>query len=231
MINISESQSKSILYFLVIEGTLYLSFLIGDLLRLPTDGLKYLAICLCAGFVLLRTRESQDWFVPAALVLTIAADACLLYGIEYLPGVLFFCGVQALYAARLMWWRGRLRHFVWQDHMQSVAWRVFLYGVSLVVLRLVSNATGTDLVTTLNGAALRSFGQLTVSVAEAWHLCRFEPRARTFAVGLSLFWVGDLCVGLHYVLRGALLALDPLIAYGIWFFYLPAQVCIALSEI
>ena len=230
MMNIIKSIRKPILWFLLIEGGLYLLFLMGDLLGFSTDGLKYLAIALCAGLAVGRARRSREWFVPAALLLTLAADACLLFGGPYLVGVVLFCGVQTLYAARLMWWRGRVRQFVWQDHMQSVAWRVFLYGVSLIALRALSEAGGTERGTPLNAAALRSFSQLTVSAVEAWHLKRFDPRVRTFAVGLSLFWACDLCVGLRYVLMGSQAAWRPMIAYGIWFFYLPAQVCIALSD-
>ena len=228
MINILKGSSlpKQIRYFLAIEGLLYLSFLIGDLLGRPTDRLKYLSIMVCAGLAFVQTRQSHNWFVPVALFLTVIADWFLLFTDEYLMGVLFFCCVQAVHAARLMWHRGRVRRFVWQDHMQSVAWRVFLYGVALVVLRLASNAAGTNLVTPLSAAALKSFSQLSVNAVEAWHLQRFDRRVRTFAVGLSLFWACDLCLGLRYALPGGVGA----VAYGIWFFYLPAQICIALAN-
>ena len=225
-----QSDSRQIRLFLAAEGVLYLTFLIGDLAGMPTDGIKFLSIGLCTWLAAARARRSREWFVPAALTLTLAADACLLFGGDYLIGVLCFCGVQALYAARLMWLRGKVRRFTWKDHVPSVAWRVFLYGASLVVVRLVAESTGTDLLTPLYMAALKSFCQLSVNAAEAWHLLRFEPRVRTFAVGLGLFWACDLCVGLRYVLAGsAMTALRSLIGYGIWFFYLPAQVCIALA--
>ncbi len=232
MMNISNKEEKQrgswqIRFFLAAESLLYLTFLIGDLLDMPTDGVKFLSIGLCAGLAFVRARQMREWFVPAALLLTLAADACLLFGGDYLIGVLCFCGVQALYAARLMWLRGKVRRFSWRDHVPSVAWRVFLYVAALVVMRLVSSAVGTDLLTPLYMAALKSFCQLSVNAVEAWHLQRFEPRVRTFAVGLNLFWACDLCVGLRYVLAGS--ALQPLVAYGIWFFYLPAQVCIVLA--
>jgi hypothetical protein len=163
--------------------------------------------------------------VPAALLLSWIADACLLFGGPYLFGVLCFCGVQALFAARLMWLRSKVRRFKWRDHVQSVAWRISLYGAALVTLRL---AAGTDLLTPLHAAALKSFSQLSVNAAEAWHLQRFEPRVRSFAAGLLLFWLCDLCVGLRYLLAGS--AWELPIAYGIWLFYLPAQVCIALAQ-
>ncbi len=240
MMNISNKEEKQrgswqIRFFLAAEGVLYLTFLIGDLLDMPTDGVKFLSIGLCAGLAISQARQSRTWFVPAALILTLAADAYLLFGGDYLIGVLCFCGVQALYAARLMWLRGKVRRFTWRDHVPSVAWRVFLYVAALIGLRLVSDAAGTDLLTPLYMAAQKSFCQLSVNAAEAWHLQRFEPRVRGFAVGLGLFWACDLCVGLRFMLEGglsagsALSALQPLLAYGIWFFYLPAQVCIVLS--
>ena len=215
--------SKSVRWFLLVEGVLYLTFLIGDLLQWSTDGIKFLTIALCAGLACVWTRRTREWFVPAALLLSMAADACLLFGGPYLVGVLCFCGVQAVLGARLMWLRSRVRRFKWRDHVPSVAWRITVYGAALVALRLASGATGTDLLTPLHLAALKSFSQLSVNAVEAWHLQRFEPRTRTFAVGLSLFWACDLCVGLRYELAAS-------VSYGIWFFYLPAQVCIALSE-
>ena len=211
--------------FLAAEGLLYAVFLIGDLLAWPTDGIKFLAIGLCAGLACVWARHTREWFVPAALLLSWIADACLLFGGPYLFGVLCFCGVQALFAARLMWLRSKVRRFKWRDHVQSVAWRISLYGAALVTLRL---AAGTDLLTPLHAAALKSFSQLSVNAAEAWHLQRFEPRVRSFAAGLLLFWLCDLCVGLRYLLAGS--AWELPVAYGIWFFYLPAQVCIALAQ-
>lgn len=92
----------------------------------------------------------------------------------------------------------------------------------------IAAGSGTDLLTPLHAAALKSFSQLSVNAAEAWHLQRFEPRVRSFAAGLLLFWLCDLCVGLRYLLAGS--AWELPIAYGIWFFYLPAQVCIALAQ-
>lgn len=133
-----------------------------------------------------------------------------------------------------MWLRSKVRRFKWRDHVQSVAWRITLYAAALVVLRIAAGATGTDLLTPLHLAALKSFSQLSINAAEAWHLQHFEPRVRSFAAGLLLFWLCDLCVGLRYLTVGTDLAilqtLRPFITNGIWLFYLPAQVCIALAE-
>lgn len=207
-------------WFLTAELGLYLTFLAGDLLGLPTDRIKFASIVLCVLAVLGGIRHLRERFVPAALLLTLAADVFLLWTDAYLAGVLLFCIVQSIYAARLMYWRAQLRHFRWTDHLQSVTWRLFLYGMALVLLRLFS------VVSVLAAAALRSFTQLTVNMAEAWQLRR-EAGARMFALGLSLFWACDLCVGLRFVWTGS--DFSAALGFLIWLFYVPAQVCLVLS--
>ena len=70
------------------------------------------------------------------------------------------------------------------------------------------------------------FSQLLSNTALSWTLR--GKRGRTFALGLTLFVGCDACVGLYNVLPLAS-PLYPTASVGMWFFYLPSQVLIALS--
>ena len=65
---------------------------------------------------------------------------------------------------------------------------------------------------------------LAPSVAAAAQLR--TKRAVRFAVGLGLFFLCDLCVGLHNLPQNALSGFASL---AMWAFYLPGQVLIVLS--
>ena len=78
--------------------------------------------------------------------------------------------------------------------------------------------------TPLNLLAMFYFSQLLSNTILAWTL----PAMRIFALGLTLFVGCDICVGLFNVLP----TVSPLfsaVSVGMWFFYLPSQVLIALS--
>ena len=70
------------------------------------------------------------------------------------------------------------------------------------------------------------FSQLLSNTALSWTL-RGAPWRR-FALGLTLFVGCDACVGLFNALP-AHSPLYPAVSVGMWLFYLPSQVLIALS--
>ena len=198
-------QSRQVLYFLIAEGCIYVTFLIGDLLGASTDGIKFLSIILCTAAAIGWGRRSSDRFVPLALVLTLAAELFLLFTKQYLIGVLLFCAVQTVYALRF-------------SQTRCWIWRMGMYAVVLILLGFLGGLTP------LSAAAAWSFVQLSISAVTAWK----NAEGRLFAVGMSLFWACDLCVGLRFLISGTG-PLKAAIVYGIWFFYLPAQVCIVSS--
>ena len=132
----------------------------------------------------------------------------LLRGDRLLLGVGLFLVVQALYALRL--YRANAR---WGWGLRLVLALVF--PLALFPLRLV---------TPLNVLALLYFSQLVSNTLLAWR----TPSLRRFAVGLTAFIGCDICVGLFNAIplpAGAFF----LVSVGMWFFYLPSQVLIALS--
>lgn len=149
--------------------------------------------------------------VPLALLFTAGADWFLLIrNKHFLLGVTLFLCVQGLYFLRLHHVGGS-RKFLWLRLVLAVS---FTFAPVLI--------PGTA--TPLNLLAMLYFSQLLSNTVLAWAL----PNLRVFALGLTLFVCCDICVGLFNILPAA----SPLFSaasVGMWFFYLPSQVLIALS--
>ena len=201
--------------FLAVEGFIYLAFLALDLTGRGADAVpvKYGGILLCLLFALACALRGGDRPVPLALALTAGADWFLLVRNDsHAVGVALFLCVQTVYYLRL-----RLRG-------ASAAWPLragLALGLGLCLYAL-------GLASPLNLLAALYFSQLLSNTALAWTQ-RGRPR-RIFAAGLTLFVGCDLCVGLFNVLP-ADSPLYPAVSVGMWFFYLPSQVLIALSAL
>lgn len=202
--------------FLGLELALYAAFLALDLTGQggATIWLKYAGVLLCLAFSLWCALRGGDRLVPPALALTALADLFLLVLDRWYPlGVVIFLFAQSAYLIRLRLASGR-------------AWWPVRAGVPLLAalaLYALGQATALDLLAGLY------FSQLAVNAVLAWT----QPgrRWRLFALGLSLFICCDLCVG-AFNSPG----LVPAGAYrfaqvGMWLFYLPSQVLIALSAL
>lgn len=197
--------------FLAAEGILYAAFLALDLLGRSgeTFGLKYAGILLCLSFALLCARLGGDKLVALALVFTTAADWFLLIQNDHLiVGVALFLCVQTLYLLRLHRVSGR---FGWG-----------LRGIFAAALLLALFPL--KLATPLNLLAVFYFSQLLSNTVLAWR----HPAMRRFALGLTLFVGCDICVGLFNAVPLPSNVFS-IVSIGMWFFYLPSQVLIALS--
>lgn len=201
--------------FLPVEGILYAFFLLLDVTGSSdaTVPVKYAGILLCLAFALLCAFKGGDRLIPAALALTACADWFLLVRNDcYVLGVALFLCVQTVYFFRLR--RGGA----------PAAWPL-RSGLALG-LGLAAYAVG--LATPLNLLAMLYFSQLLSNTALAW--TRKGKGARRFALGLTLFVGCDACVGLFNALPPGS-ALYPAASIGMWLFYLPSQVLIALSAL
>ena len=199
--------------FLSAEFYLYLSFLRLDLLdqNSTSTPLKYTGTLLCLAFSVLCALLGGDRLVPFALLLTCAADWFLLIQNDHLPlGVTLFLCVQGLYFLRL--------------HRAGGSLRLLWLRLALAVVLTAAPLLIPGMATPLNLLAMLYFSQLLSNTVLAWIL----PPLRQFALGLTLFVGCDVCVGLFnaFSLPPALFAA---VAVGMWFFYLPSQVLIALS--
>lgn len=125
--------------------------------------------------------------------------------------MLLFCGVQLCYFLRLY---PKKRRSLWGA-------RLGLFLLSLVALRFLG------LLTALNVLALFYFSNFLCNALLS--LGCPGRRARIFSAGLCLFLCCDLCVA-AYQFPGSLPdAVFQAARVGMWLFYLPGQVLIALS--
>lgn len=198
--------------FLGIESILYLTFLVLDISgQGDTLWLKYAGILLCLIFAAFCTLRGGDRLAAPALLLTAGADWFLLIRSEHLPlGVALFLCVQALYFLRL--------------HRAGGSRKLLWLRLALALVFTLAPFLIPGMATPLNLLAMFYFSQLLSNTILAWTL----PAMRIFALGLTLFVGCDICVGLFNVLP----TVSPLfsaVSVGMWFFYLPSQVLIALS--
>ena len=198
--------------FLSVEGVLYAAFLTLDLMGQGgrTASIKYAGILLCLAFALLAASKGGDRLTPIALA---CADWFLLVRNDrYAAGVALFLCVQTVYFLRL------------RRAGAGSGWplrALLALGAGLAVY-----AAG--LASPLNLLAALYFSQLLANTALAW--TRKGRRWRAFSLGLTLFVGCDACVGLFNALPAAS-SLYPAASVGMWLFYLPSQVLIALSTL
>ncbi|MBD5098540.1 MAG: hypothetical protein HDT35_03150 [Clostridiales bacterium] len=201
--------------FLAVEGILYVSFLHMDLTGYGGDTVpvKYAGILLCLAFALLCALRGGDWLVPIALALTAGADWFLLVRNDcYALGIVLFLCVQTVYFLRLRRAGAGSGYFLRCGLALGAGLAVYAAGMA----------------TPLNLLAALYFSQLLSNTALAWTM-KGKPW-RLFALGLTLFVGCDACVGLFNALPAAS-PLFPAASVGMWLFYLPSQVLIALSAL
>ena len=199
--------------FLSVEAVIYAVFLLLDLMGQgsQTISIKYAGIALCLGYALLCASKGGDRLVPAALVFTAGADWFLLVRNDHYPiGIALFLCVQTVYFVRLRRAGAGSGYFLRSGLALGAGLAVYAAGMASLT----------------NLLAALYFSQLLSNTALSWTLK--GKRWRTFALGLTLFVGCDTCVGLFNVLPAAS-PLYPMASLGMWLFYLPSQVLIALS--
>lgn len=201
--------------FLAVETVIYAAFLALDLTGRgeQTIPIKYAGILLCLAFALLCALRGGDRLVPIALALTAGADWFLLVRNDcYALGIALFLCVQTVYFLRL------------RRAGAPAAWPL-RSGLALGAWLAVYAA---GMATPLNLLAALYFSQLLSNTVAAWTLK--GKHWRRFALGLTLFVGCDACVGL-YNAQVLNLMLHFVAGVGMWLFYLPSQVLIALSAL
>lgn len=209
------SSRRVLALFLVMEAVLYAAFLCWDLTigGRGSNPIKFAGILLCLGYSLYLARRGGSRLVPAALTLTALADVfLLLLDAHYALGIALFCLVQGLYLIRISRCNGG-----------RILWglRAALFLLSLLVLK------GLGLLLPLNVLALFYFTNFLCNALAS--LGCSGQSMKLFSVGLWLFLCCDLCVGLFQNPELISPAVGEFVRIGMWLFYLPAQVLIALS--
>lgn len=201
--------------FLALEAILYAAFLCWDLTvgGRGSNPIKFAGILLCLIYSLYLSYLGGSRLVSAALALTVLADVfLLLLDTHYALGVVLFCLVQGLYLVRIFRCNGG--RSLW-------GLRIALFILALFVLK------GLGLLIPLNILALFYFSNFLCNALAS--LGCPGRNMRLFSVGLWLFLCCDLCVGLFQTPELVSPAVGEFVQVGMWLFYLPAQVLIALS--
>lgn len=205
---------RALVIFLALEAIVYTAFLTWDLTvgGRGSNPIKFAGILLCLGYALYLSRRGGSRLVPAALTITALADVfLLLLDTHYALGVVLFCLVQGLYLVRIVRWGGRP---LW-------GLRAALFLLALLVLK------GLGLLIPLNILALFYFSNFFCNALASLSCSGWSMRL--FSIGLWLFLCCDLCVGLFQNPQLVPPAVSAFVSVGMWLFYLPAQVLIALS--
>jgi uncharacterized membrane protein len=183
---------------------------------------SYVAIVFVALYALFTFgSDPSTHFIRLGIGFTLLADYFLVLKSEELPGVLAFILVQAAYFVYLVLNEKRKR-----VRALNALSRILISAI-LVVAALLILGDGID---ALAIASVIYYGNLIINAVFAFLLGR---RERIFAIGLVLFAMCDLCIGLE-VLFSSYLDSDALdFFYGAninlpWVFYQPSQVLIAL---
>lgn len=218
-----EKTNKFAAVFLTAEIMFYAAYMCMDIFTgTDSSAIKFLSVALCflASVAFLR-KES---FVPGALIglallLSLTADVfLLLVGTHYAAGVALFIAAQTVYALFIALRNG-------QNVWLSLTARALAGGAALFF------------------AAKFAPGEILLSLAAVYaalSVCNIaqaltKRKTRLLAAGLILLLLCDFCVGIVNLNRFSPSAwlgeLAVFANFGMWFFYLPSQVCIAFINL
>ncbi len=205
-----------ILPFVIVEAVLYIVFMTMDVLAYggSTIALKYIGILLCVAFSIYCAFRGGERIIPFALIFTAIADVFLLViGNYFILGLLFFLVVQSIYLYYLYRKTGR----IW------IPVRIVCLAAAVAIVCATGLRSGENLLAGIY------FSMILINMIMSWTYGKNVRRL--FAIGLTLFVCCDICVGLYnlyWMLPDGLYAFTRI---GMWMFYLPSQVLIALSMV
>lgn len=212
----------SLLLFLVLEIALFPK--VQESTADVWSYMAYLSVVLVALFTLFACRcRGEEHFIRLGILFTLVADYFLvLIGDKELEGVLAFIAVQVSYFLYLFIREKRIG-----ARFANVLTRVTI-AAALIICAIIMLGDDVD---ALAIASVIYYANLVSNVIFAFMLGRGD---RIFAIGLVLFSMCDLCVGIESL---AYFYLDTDISRFFytdsfnlsWLFYQPSQVLIALS--
>lgn len=237
-------------------GILYCTFMALDFFGGPvlvSSIVKFVSILLCFAFTIVRTicyQATMDrLLLNVAFLFTVIADIFLLFTVQFTYGVAAFCVVQLIYFYRMFSvFRHTLRmenrvhkkrsergvvHFLLQLILRtviSIGLLILLgkYNVEIDVLLMITVFYFVNFVGNLIF--------LFLLIPKRHHIVG-QIRYGLFFLGMVLFFLCDIQVGLYNIsdylgsVSGVLAVLVNLAGIGMWAFYLPGQVAIAMSDV
>lgn len=215
---------------LVILFIIYILFIYVDVFNhissMYINIIKYIGIILC--FILSLITNSKDHIIDSRLLqigmlFTTFADLALVILENYIIGVMLFTIVQLIYIARYT-----------RDRFKIVFNKLLV--VFIIILSSYFIISGLIIKTSFILIPIGLFYAvcLMVSVAKAIVISRensyLNPNKYMIALGMVLFLLCDMSIGVAYILRNAnMLNLSYLFSNLIWIFYLPSQILLSIS--
>lgn len=211
--------------FVLAETAIYITYLIYELsYGINLIYLKYAGIITCLLFagVGIFFYGKDGITVTVALAFTVVSDLFILVlNTYYEVGICTFIVVQICYFVRIYMINGKKPYI-------SLGVRLGVVAVLLAVLGGLGMLKSAVVV-----LSAIYFPQLAINAVESAMLIRLDKKYIAFFIGLVLFAICDICVGVDNMaaVGGALPSdIQYFVNKTIWIVYLPAQVLIVLSE-
>ena len=213
-------KNRPVCALLVVESALYITFLVVDLFfagwGIVSSILKYAGILLCLVIAVLLRRNSWDRqdsiFLIGGLIFTCAVDVFLLLLNKPVYGIVLFCMAHLLYIRRY-----------------RAGWFRPAATITLSTIAICLAAGSFTTAFPLRNALGILYGVLLLSVFLLAGVSSLPKINRRIAVtGMALFLLCDIHVALFNILSASH-PYYPFAAFFMWFFYLPAQVLLAVS--
>lgn len=205
--------------FITLEALCYLLILFVVNGKLGV-GLRYLSILMCFIYVMMHASSKEHKLLSLAFLLTLIADLFLLIIADYYAiGVGVFIFVQVIYSYRLNARNEKARYIY-----EAIA-------LGIIINELLAWGFLKDSFDLVVFLTLFYFTLLLSNVFISFTQFKKRP---VFALGLLLFLFCDIAVGLSnfsdYEISSKLVQTILELPLDLaWFFYIPSQVCIALS--
>lgn len=226
-------------YFLIWETFLYMGFMTGDLWALPwssaTNQMKYIAVISCLLYMWVRKKKDDfQWVLQCSLFYAAAADYFLLFTDIFVLGIVYFGTVQFCY------WMSLKKKW-------DIRWCFFIGFLVCIMILLLGGNNGYWIMK--NQHWLLFILAVPYIAFFLWNLVQVrmfvskEKSVLWLFIGMLFLLLGDILVGVHYMLRIWLYGMTGetwimsivqtvirFIGPGMWFFYLPSQVCIVVAS-
>lgn len=219
--------------FFYIMALLYVTFMLCDFFDVRgylSSILKFTSIVGCFFYSLshhfFQTSDKGLLLINLGLFFTVISDVFLLFTEYYFYGVLSFCVVQLLYCHRILLWNIKLK-------LTNMILRILAIVICLTLL--AASQIKVDAVLIITMIYFINFIGNLILLATTYQYKKHLVAYRRFVLGMSLFFLCDLCVGAfnlssYLTIEGNFLKyLVSFSAIGMWGFYLPGQVFIAHS--
>lgn len=229
-------KNKTLKYFLIFELILYITFAFLDIFQLSfeiSSILKYISIWSCLVFVFLsylKSKEKSILYMSIILIFTLISDFLLLFTRSYEMGIIFFMIVQVLYSFKIK--------LICQDsckfYMVEVLAVTFFWNLIVLLMKHF------NLLSPIIVVASWYFVIFTANMIRIWlkvfQSNKANKKVISFAIGLTLFYLCDINVGLNYLLYiENLPRLIVMFANNagifIWLFYLPSQIILSVHGV